>query len=195
MFACVFIVLCVCWLRVAEFVRVAEAALLTACGAATFALCSVVGTVWALACAVAAFVVASSAIRKLNGVKDAKRVAVAACALLAACVLVCAGALVQTGRAVQAGQTLVERLIQMRDAAVVVAANPLLGIGPEAWRFLYPYVQSAQYVATSVHCGYLQIALDVGLAGAALFVAAIGFGARRAGAFRFSGTCRLPARS
>ena len=51
----------------------------------------------------------------------------------------------------------------MGDAAAVVAANPALGIGPDVWRFLYPYVQSAQYTATSVHCGYLQIALDAGV--------------------------------
>ncbi len=179
LFACALVALCACRWREGAFVHVAEAAALTACAAGAFVLCLVVGTGWALAAAAGAFAAGSLAVRRLARAKNARRTALFACALLVACTLACVEALAQTGRAAQAGRTFVERLVQMGDAAAVVAANPALGIGPDVWRFLYPYVQSAQYTATSVHCGYLQIALDAGLAGAALFVAAIVVGVKR----------------
>lgn len=184
LFACALVVLCACWWRAVAFTRVTEATLLSACAAGVFALCFVVGTGWALVAVSGAFAAGSLAIPRLNKAKCAKRTALVACALLTACALVCAGALVQTGRMAQAGRTFVERLVQIGDAVAVVAANPALGIGPDAWRFFYPYVQSAQYTATSVHCGYLQIALDAGLAGAALFVVAVVLGVRRAASCR-----------
>ena len=180
LFACAFAVLCVRWWRAAAFARVAEATLLVACVACAFAFCFVVGTGWALVAAATSFAAGSLALGRLGRVRSAKRAAVVACVLLAVCVFACAGLLVQMGRVAQAGQTFVERLIQMGDAAAVAVANPVFGIGPDAWRFLYPYVQSAQYTATSVHCGYLQIALDVGWIGVALFVFAVVAGTRGA---------------
>lgn len=180
LFACAFAVLCACRWREGAFTRVTELALLAACAAGAFALCFAAGEGWALVAAAGAFAAGSLALGRLDKARSAKRAAVVACALLAACVLACAGLLVQTGRVAQAGQTFVERLIQMGDAGAVVAANPVLGIGPDAWRLLYPYVQSAQYTATSVHCGYLQVALDAGLVGAALLVVAVVVGAKRA---------------
>ena len=150
LFACALVALCACRWREGAFVHVAEAAALTACAAGAFVLCLVVGTGWALAAAAGAFAAGSLAVRRLARAKNARRTALFACALLVACTLACVEALAQTGRAAQAGRTFVERLVQMGDAAAVVAANPALGIGPDVWRFLYPYVQSAQYTATSV---------------------------------------------
>lgn len=71
----------------------------------------------------------------------------------------------------QAGQTFVERGIQIFDAGRLFAGNLLLGIGPDAWSFEFPFHQSAQYQAASVHCSYLQIALDAGVGALALFIA------------------------
>ena len=84
--------------------------------------------------------------------------------------LCCCVAMLLSGRLLQASQTIVERLIQVYDAAHLLTMDPLLGVGPDAWRYLYPYIQSAQYHAASVHCGYMQIALDAGLVGLALFL-------------------------
>lgn len=73
-------------------------------------------------------------------------------------------ALFASGRLAQATQTLVERLIQVCDGFTLLAQNPLLGIGPGEWRYAYRAVQSAQYTANAIHCGYLQLALDAGVA-------------------------------
>lgn len=82
-----------------------------------------------------------------------------------------------SGRAFEASQTFVERFIQVYDAAGLVAASPLLGVGPDAWQWLYPYEQSAQYQVSVVHCSYAQVAADAGVVGLALLLAAavVGF--------------------
>lgn len=72
-------------------------------------------------------------------------------------------ALFASGRLLQATQTLVERLIQVRDGLTLLAQSPLLGIGPGEWRYAYRAIQSAQYTANAIHCSYLQLALDAGL--------------------------------
>ena len=81
-----------------------------------------------------------------------------------------------TGRLAQASQTFIERLVQMGDALFLLGSTPLFGIGPDGWMSAYPAIQSAQYVAASVHNGYLQIALDTGLIGLAFFVAFLAMG-------------------
>lgn len=82
-----------------------------------------------------------------------------------------------SGRAFEASQTFIERFIQIYDAVGVVAASPLLGIGPDVWRWAFPYIQSAQYTASVVHCGYAQVAVDTGVIGlvVVLVVLAVGF--------------------
>ena len=71
--------------------------------------------------------------------------------------------LASSGRLFQASQTLVERVIQILDGLGLLFQSPLLGIGPGEWRHVYREVQSAQYVANAIHCGYLQLALDAGV--------------------------------
>lgn len=71
--------------------------------------------------------------------------------------------LASSGRLFQASQTLVERVIQILDGLGLLLQSPLLGIGPGEWRHAYREVQSAQYVANAIHCGYLQLALDAGV--------------------------------
>ena len=75
-----------------------------------------------------------------------------------------------SGRLAQASQTMVERVIQILDGLELASGSPLLGIGPDAWRHSYREVQSAQYVANSIHCGYLQLILDAGIVSLLAFV-------------------------
>lgn len=180
LFAGAFVVLCVHWWRMGAYHRVTQAALLMACAAGVFALCYVLGMSWSFVGAAVAFAGSSFAMQKLGRAKNARKSAVTVCAVLAIGVLACVGVVVQTGRFAQAGRTFVERLVQMKDAFGLVVAHPVFGIGPDGWRFAYPYVQSAQYTATSVHCSYLQIALDTGVVGLLLFVAAVVIGVKRA---------------
>lgn len=100
-------------------------------------------------------------------------------AVLAVAVVVVVALLVVSGRAFEASQTFVERCIQILDAAWLTASSPVLGVGPDAWRDLYPYVQNAQYASSVVHCGFAQTAVDAGLIGLAALVAAIAIGMAR----------------
>ena len=63
----------------------------------------------------------------------------------------------------QASGTIVERAEQSIDALRLLLMNPILGVGPDQWQYLYPSVQTADYESTLVHCGYLQIGLDAGI--------------------------------
>ena len=66
----------------------------------------------------------------------------------------------------------VARWVYVVDAASVVNWEPLLGIGPDNWRYVYPRFASAQYAVNVVHCSYAQVACDAGLTGLGLLVAA-----------------------
>lgn len=52
---------------------------------------------------------------------------------------------------------------QILDGLGLASRSPLLGSGPDEWRHTYREVQSAQYMASAIHCGYLQLALDAGV--------------------------------
>ena len=82
-----------------------------------------------------------------------------------------AGVLLLHDRLAQAASTFVERFVQVLDAASLFASNLLLGVGPDQWQVLYPAMQTAQYRAASVHCSYMQAALDGGVLALALLVA------------------------
>lgn len=68
-----------------------------------------------------------------------------------------------SGRIVESVQTFIERIIQIYDGLRLAGSSPFIGIGPGAWRQSYRFVQSAQYSANVIHCGYLQILLDGGI--------------------------------
>lgn len=68
-----------------------------------------------------------------------------------------------SGRIVESVQTFIERIIQIYDGLSLVGSSPFIGIGPGVWRQSYRFVQSAQYSANIIHCGYLQILLDGGI--------------------------------
>lgn len=106
--------------------------------------------------------------------KDARRIALAALGLMA--VLLAIGLLVLRARAAEASSTFVERLLQARDGLVLWSSSPLLGVGPDNWRYLYRDVQSAPYTSAVVHCSFVQLLLDCGLLGFVPFAAACYFG-------------------
>jgi hypothetical protein len=74
--------------------------------------------------------------------------------------------------------TYIERLIQITDGARVIFTNPL-GIGPGAWAFDVPALQSAFYDARILHSGYIAIGVDAGIAAVILCFASIVFWLRR----------------
>lgn len=73
----------------------------------------------------------------------------------------------------RAAQTFIERFIQMGDGARVLAGDPLLGLGPDQWQFVYLREQSAQYTANVIHNGYLQAVLDGGILSGAFVTAGL----------------------
>ena len=75
-----------------------------------------------------------------------------------------------SGRIVESVQTFIERIIQIYDGLRLAGSSPFIGIGPGAWRQSYRFVQSAQYSANVIHCGYLQILLDGGIFALAAFL-------------------------
>jgi hypothetical protein len=70
--------------------------------------------------------------------------------------------------------TFLERLLQINDAIVTAAHNPL-GIGPGAWEFEVLSRQTAFYDAVVVHSGYAAVAVDAGLPALAAAVALLVF--------------------
>lgn len=95
--------------------------------------------------------------------------ALSACVLAVGALLV---ALLLHDRLVQATATFAERALQAGDAWRVLAASPLLGIGPDQWQFTYPAIQSAEYESTLVHNSYLQLGLNAGVLAPAALISA-----------------------
>ncbi|WP_410512347.1 O-antigen ligase family protein [Paenibacillus sp. BR2-3] len=63
--------------------------------------------------------------------------------------------------------TVAARVLLYRDAWRLAAEAPWLGRGGETWRSLYLAAQSRPYVGSQVHSGYLDILLNLGIAGLA----------------------------
>ena len=55
------------------------------------------------------------------------------------------------------------RLIYWSDTIRAVAANPILGLGPEGFIFRIHELQSAIYVVRYIHSAFLQVAIDAGI--------------------------------
>lgn len=100
--------------------------------------------------------------------------------LAAALVCAVAFALLFAPRLAQATGTFLNRVAQWQTALYVLASHPVLGVGPDAWQFVYPRYAVASFHVKAVHCSYLQIACDAGLLGLALIVAVVVCGLRNA---------------
>lgn len=93
-------------------------------------------------------------------------------------VAVVAALVLMPARMGSALNSLVERGYQIRDGIALWSTAPLLGIGPDNWQYLYPYVQTYVYSVAVVHSSAVQLLLDVGVVGALLLVAACTCGLR-----------------
>lgn len=162
LFFAVIAVLCLCsnnrWYRLAAIVPTVALLLTKSVGAIAVFI-------------IAAIIVAVRWVRE-NHPKPAI-VAGGALAVLAACV---AAAVLFHDRVSQAAQTFIERGIQVLDAGSLLATAPFAGIGPDQWQFAYTSAQTAQYQAANVHCSYMQVALDAGIAAALVLLAMAVFG-------------------
>ncbi|MFP4974261.1 O-antigen ligase family protein, partial [Paenibacillus sp. CN-4] len=96
----------------------------------------------------------------------------AACAAAAVCWTAAGGAVLALLRARLAApsSTADARAAIYRDALRLAREQPWLGQGGETWRSLYLAVQSQPYVGSRTHSGYLDILLDVGVAGLAALI-------------------------
>ncbi|MBW5447906.1 hypothetical protein GE107_17775 [Cohnella sp. CFH 77786] len=65
--------------------------------------------------------------------------------------------------------TAASRLLFYRDAWRMFLDSPWIGFGGDSWRTLFGLYQSEPYVGGEVHSGYLEILLDTGLLGLAVF--------------------------
>ncbi|WP_213527058.1 O-antigen ligase family protein [Paenibacillus cisolokensis] len=70
--------------------------------------------------------------------------------------------------------TAVARLAYYIDGWTLLKEAPLFGQGGGTWRALYASVQREPYVSGEVHNGYLNVALDLGAFGLAVFLAMLG---------------------
>ncbi|MBB6731943.1 O-antigen ligase family protein [Cohnella zeiphila] len=76
-------------------------------------------------------------------------------------------------------ETAASRQIYYADALRMFRDRPWLGAGGESWRMLVGLYQTSSYSAGEVHSGYLNILIDVGLAGLlALLAFLVGYAAR-----------------
>ncbi|TJY38503.1 hypothetical protein E5161_20180 [Cohnella pontilimi] len=70
--------------------------------------------------------------------------------------------------------TAASRLLFYRDGWRMFQDAPWFGHGGKSWRSLFEFYQSEPYVGGEVHSGYLDVLLDTGLLGFAVFAAMIG---------------------
>lgn len=59
------------------------------------------------------------------------------------------------------------RILMYRDAWSLFISSPWLGQGGRTWEIMFRAVQSSAYVGGEIHSGYMNIVLDIGLAGLA----------------------------
>lgn len=98
---------------------------------------------------------------------------------LATCVMACGGVIVLLCERVQsAAATFVERAFHVVDGISLWLTSPAVGVGPDNWQYLYPYVQTAQYHTSVIHNSYIQVLVDVGVLGFGLFLAILAVGLR-----------------
>lgn len=188
-FAIVILALLIYWQRNDQVGRMCAFFMLLICAVASTAASIVVGISefpWCVVPAAAIGFVLLLALRRFFGLPLEKWFvshASASIGLIVFSVVVMCGLLVVffiTGRLFSAWMDFVERIVQMSDAITVLGISPLVGLGPEGWEASFQYIQSAQYYATSIHNSFLQVAIDAGLVGLALFVALIVLGLRAA---------------
>lgn len=82
------------------------------------------------------------------------------------------------GRTADAVASLGERAAILRDALGLWSTKPFLGIGPDNWQYLFPWVQTAPYSVAVVHSSWAQALTDAGLVGFGVLIAVFVYGVR-----------------
>lgn len=150
------------------------------------ALAAVLGG-WAAATAALA-AAGPRALRLITGKRCAAGVAaLAAAAGLLALAAAWPGALLALPQRLTGAATLLARGDMYADALRVIGGAPWLGQGGDTWRSVYRSVQSSPYTGSEVHSGYLDLLMDLGLAGVLVLLAWIIPALRSA----FQNRCRL----
>lgn len=62
------------------------------------------------------------------------------------------------------------RMSFYEDALCISQHYPLLGAGGEGWRILYAQYQTEPYLSNEIHNGYLEVLLNIGIIGSAVFL-------------------------
>ncbi|WP_212939837.1 tetratricopeptide repeat protein [Paenibacillus antibioticophila] len=128
------------------------------------------------------------ALRLITGKRCAAGVAaLAAAAGLLALAAARPGALQALPQRLTGAATLLARGDMYADALRVIGGAPWLGQGGDTWRSVYRSVQSSPYTGSEVHSGYLDLLMDLGLAGVLVLLAWIIPALRSA----FRSRCRL----
>lgn len=109
--------------------------------------------------------------RSITGKRCAAGVAALAAAGLLALAAAQPGALLSLPPRLTGAATLLARGDMYADALRVIGGAPWLGQGGDTWRSVYRGVQSSPYTGSEVHSGYLDLLLDLGLAGALVLLA------------------------
>lgn len=150
------------------------------------ALAAVLGG-WAAATAALA-AAGPRALRLITGKRCAAGVAaLAAAAGLLALAAARPGALQSLPQRLTGAATLLARGDMYADALRLIGGAPWLGQGGDTWRSVYRSVQSSPYTGSEVHSGYLDLLMDLGLAGIFVLLAWIIPALRSA----FQSRCRL----
>ncbi len=96
--------------------------------------------------------------------------------------LICAMLLIATAFLGQRIQTALysaaERWYHVKDGLALWSTSPLLGVGPDNWQYLFPYLQTAPYDVAVVHSSPVQMLDDAGILGIVPLVAACVLGVR-----------------
>lgn len=166
------------WVRGANWDQLFQALLQGVAAVVLFALCMIVAPLGAVLAVALTIVLAThtdwSAVLLTRC--DAKKASLALVSALA--VLLAVGGVLLHTRVEAATASMAERVYHIQDGLALWSQSPLVGVGPNNWQYLYPYIQSAVYYTTVVHSSIVQLMLDAGLFGLTFFAAAGAFGVR-----------------
>lgn len=166
------------WAKGGEWRKLFDALLQGAVAGVLFALCRIVPALGALV--LPAMLLLSLRYRETTRAwvasLDARKCTIAILVILGMFFVL--GTLLLPTRVNAALRSVSERACQVRDGLALWSASPLLGIGPDNWQYLYPYIQTAVYQTTVVHSSLVQLLLDAGLVGVVLFAGACAVGLR-----------------
>lgn len=177
-FLVVSVALGVVWVKRGDWKRLFGALFYGVCAAALFVTCRFAPIFGALT-VTAALVLSlkfEGAIHERIAVAETRRWSIVLVCILGVSAVL--GIALMHDRTADALRSVAERSCQVRDGLALWSSSSMLGVGPDNWQYLYPYIQTSVYYATVVHSSLVQLLLDVGLLGVALLIGACVLGLR-----------------